>query len=123
VCLLFLVVSPALIWAQDGPPAPAINQHFVDGVKMVREGRHQEAVTELQAAVNEDPDLGPAWHYLGVARFFLGSYEEADVLAQLGKVHEAAGQPHLALAAYSEAIVKDPNNFEAQRGVERLQAL
>jgi tetratricopeptide (TPR) repeat protein len=51
-----------------------------------------------------------------------GAMEDAEVLAQLGGMYETAGQPHQALAAYSEAITKDPNNFEAQSGFARLQS-
>ena len=50
-----------------------------------------------------------------------GPAEDADVLSQLGQTFEAAGQPHQALAAYSEAITKDPNNIDAQNGFARLQ--
>jgi tetratricopeptide (TPR) repeat protein len=51
-----------------------------------------------------------------------GPVEDADVLSQLGLVYETAGQPHQAVAAYSEAITKDPNNAAAQKGFARLQA-
>jgi tetratricopeptide (TPR) repeat protein len=51
-----------------------------------------------------------------------GAVEDAEVLAQLGQVYETAGQPHEALAAYGEALTKDPNNLEAQSGLTRLQA-
>ena len=51
-----------------------------------------------------------------------GAAEDAQVLSQLGQVYEAAGEPHQALAAFSEALTRDPNNFEAQGGLARLQA-
>jgi len=51
-----------------------------------------------------------------------GAVEDAEVLSQLGQVYESAGQPHQALAAYGEALTKDPNNLEAQSGLTRLQA-
>jgi tetratricopeptide (TPR) repeat protein len=51
-----------------------------------------------------------------------GATEDAEVLSQLGQVYEAAGQPHQALAAFSEALTKDPTNTEAQGGLARLQA-
>jgi tetratricopeptide (TPR) repeat protein len=51
-----------------------------------------------------------------------GAAEDAEVLSQLGQVYEAAGQPHQALAAFGEALTKDPNNLEAQGGLARLQA-
>jgi tetratricopeptide (TPR) repeat protein len=51
-----------------------------------------------------------------------GAVEDAEVLSQLGQVYESANQPHEALAAYGEALTKDPNNLEAQSGLTRLQA-
>jgi tetratricopeptide (TPR) repeat protein len=51
-----------------------------------------------------------------------GKTDDAEVLAQRGTVYEAAGQPHQALAAYSEALTRDPDNLQAQSGFARLQS-
>jgi len=103
-------------------------------------GIHDQAIAALNQALALDPTYFEALRQL--ARDYLaqkdyraadralrralqqspGPTEDAEVLAQLGLVHEAAGEPHQALAAYSEAITKDPNNLQAQDGFTRLQA-
>lgn len=112
VCLLFLVVFATLAPAQDPPPAAGINQHFIDGVKLVQDRMHQEAVAEFNAALADDPELEPAWHYLGLSQYFLGNYQEA--LTALHKASDLApsrpgtrlyiGRIYELLGAYDEAV-------------------
>ena len=101
---------------------------------------HEDAVASLNEALAMDPtyfealrqlarDYAALANYRAAERALRralqqspGPFEDADVLSQLGLVYETAGQPHQALAAYSEAITKNPDNAEAQKGFARLQA-
>jgi tetratricopeptide (TPR) repeat protein len=103
-------------------------------------GLYEEAVASLNEALAMDPNYFEALRQLARDYASLANYraaeralrralqqspgpiEDADVLSQLGLVYETAGQPHQAVAAYSEAITKDPNNAAAQKGFARLQA-
>jgi tetratricopeptide (TPR) repeat protein len=101
---------------------------------------HEEAVASLNEALAIDPNYFEALRQLARDYTSLEDYraaeralrralqqspgpvDDANVLSQLGLVYETSGQPHEALAAYSEAITKDPSNPEAQKGFARLQA-
>jgi len=103
-------------------------------------GVHDRAITALNQALAIDPNYFDALRqiardYTAVNDFRAseralrralqqspGATEDAEVLCQLGETFEAAGEPHQALAAYSEALTKDPNNAEAQSGFTRLQS-
>lgn len=103
-------------------------------------GLHEQAVRELNEALAVDPNYFEALRqlardYAALRQFRAseqalrralqqapGDPEAAEVLGQLGQVYEAAGRPHDALAAYTEALTKDANNIEAQSGLARLQA-
>lgn len=113
----FLLVAAVVSWGQEA--TPGVNQHFIEGVRLVKEGMYQEAVTELQAATGEDPELEPAWHYLGVAQFHLGNLQEAVAALQraieitpnrpetrlyIGRIYEQLGAYDQAVAAYQEEL-------------------
>jgi len=117
VTLLFLVLFSTFACGQDG--GVTINQRFIDGVKMVKEQRFQEAITELQAAVTDEPDLEPAWHYLGVSQFYEGDFQEAIAALQkaielrpgrpetriyIGRIYELLGAYDEAVAVYQEEL-------------------
>jgi len=67
-----------------------------------RTGRHADAVAAIEIAVELDPS---ATSYL-----------------RLGAIHEAAGRPDLALAAYRQVLDLNPDSRPAQEAVERLEA-
>ncbi len=115
--ILSLLVAAVVTWGQEAEPA--INQHFIEGVRLVKDGMYQEAVTELQAATGEDPELEPAWHYLGVAQFHLGNLQEAVAALQraieiapnrpetrlyIGRIYEQLGAYDEAVAMYEEEL-------------------
>lgn len=113
----FLLVAAVVTRGQE--TTPGINQHFIEGVRLVKESLYQEALTELQAAVGEDPELEPAWHYLGVAQFHLGNLQEAVAALQraieitpsrpetrlyIGRIYEQLGAYDEAVAVYEEEL-------------------
>jgi tetratricopeptide (TPR) repeat protein len=46
--------------------------------------------------------------------------DRARVFALKGMAFEAEGRLHEALGAYSAALGLDPNNYDAQQGIDRL---
>jgi tetratricopeptide (TPR) repeat protein len=74
---------------------------YSEGRSSLRQGRYAEAADEFQAALKEDPDRLEALAGLGVARYKLGAYEEAQEV--LGRVvtqepRNAEARLYLALA-------------------------
>lgn len=65
--------------------AEAARAHFGDsafaftlqGAALVELGRFREALPALERAIELDPDLGPAWHELGLAAYRLGDRSRA----------------------------------------------
>jgi tetratricopeptide (TPR) repeat protein len=114
--------------------------YYLTGLTYSNTGDHPKAIEALNEALALDSTYFDALRQLARDYVALSDYraadaalrralqqspgttEDAEVYAQLGRVYEAAGQPHMALAAYSEAITKDSDNLEAQNGFARLQA-
>jgi tetratricopeptide (TPR) repeat protein/TolB-like protein len=65
---------------------------FVRGVRNAINSRYEQAVAELQRALEVDP------HYSNAARY-------------LGRAYELSGQAELAVAAYRQAMVTDPSDY------------
>jgi len=97
VCLFFLLVG--LGHAQDAQPTA--NPDFIAGVSLVRDGQYQDAVDRLQRAATSEPKLEPAWYYLGVAQYNLGSLQEA-------------------VAAFMKALELRPNRPETRLCIGRI---
>ena len=113
---------------------------YLVGMTFSNTGAHEQAIKSMNEALAIDPSYLDALRQIGRDYTSLEDFRaaeralrrahqqspgpsmESEVLAQLGGVFEAAGEPHEALAAYSEALTKDPQNFEARRGFHRLQA-
>jgi tetratricopeptide (TPR) repeat protein len=71
---------------------PAGPRELVQGDELLREGKAAEAVPRLKRATGLMPDEPRAWNLLGVA-------------------YHLAGEPHLALQAYRQALAKDRSNI------------
>ncbi|MGQ9732766.1 MAG: tetratricopeptide repeat protein [Candidatus Zipacnadales bacterium] len=115
--------------------------YYLIGLTYSNTGAHEQAIEAVKQALAIDGNYLDALRQLARDHVALGNFEaaaralraarqqspdpilEAEVLAQLGTVYESAGQPHEALAAYAEAISKDPQNLDAQNGFARLQNL
>jgi len=125
LCLTFLVLLSGLVAGQEA--TPAINQDFIDGVNLARDGQYQEALAKLQAATAANPDLEPAWHFIGVCQFNLGNDQEAVAALEraitlrpdrpesrlyIGRIYESLGAYDAAIAVYQDElriqIGKDP---------------
>ena len=95
------------------------------GMALHLAGRKREAIPELEAAVKLQPDLAPAWLFLGTARLQLGettaavkafktvlslqpenreaSQMLAEALSSLGRIEEAANQYQRLAEVYPES--------------------
>ncbi|MFQ6130986.1 MAG: tetratricopeptide repeat protein [Armatimonadota bacterium] len=120
IALILLVFAASLICTPartQAPPAPAgqVNQAFIEGARLFNEENDQEAVDKLTQATTEQPDLEPAWFFLGLSHFRLGNVQEAvDALTRsvelepyrrdthfyLGQLYEAQGDLEAAVDAY-----------------------
>ncbi len=128
---LAAVVTLGPVVAQPPPPGPGpatggpgVNRAFTEGVSLINEQRYDEAVAPLRQATTEEPDLEPAWFYLGIALFprlpdyqgdpqgALEAFQRSVELAPfrrdshyyLGQLYEQAGDPVAAVEAYVSEI-------------------
>jgi tetratricopeptide (TPR) repeat protein len=100
--------------------APASNDTAA-GVKLYREGRHQEAITVLRAALVQNQKDADAWHYLGLAFSREGYHGMAvEALRKAVKLRPRLGAPRAALASalLLTGKLKDAEK-EASRAVRR----
>lgn len=69
----YLVVAAMAALSFLLPGASAIAQqeadHFVAGVEKFQRGEYDQAIADLQRAVEQQPEWAAAWYYLGVAQF------------------------------------------------------
>ncbi len=102
------------------------------GMRLVSEGRYEEAVGHLQAARDLRPDavdpyvtLGECFLRWGKAAEAVGYLEKAKdmkpedggIALRLGMAYEAARKPAQALEAYEEAVRRDPSSYEARNNL------
>jgi tetratricopeptide (TPR) repeat protein len=87
VALLLVLVSMGC--------TPAGPRALLEGERLIKHGRYQEAVTELKTATSLLSTNAHAWNYLGLA-------------------HQYAGQPVEAEAAYQRALVCNRDLMEAR---------
>jgi len=128
LCLTFLLLFGALVASQE--TIPTVNQDFIDGVNLVRDGQFQEALAKLQSATTVNPNLEPAWHFIGVCEYNLGRNQEAVAALQraielrpdrpesrlyIGRIYESLG-------AYDEAIGVYQEELRIQIGKEPAEA-
>jgi len=126
VCSLAPAQVPVPPRVGPGPVVPAppmaagqINQAFIEGARLFSDGSYQQAVDKLTQATTEEPNLEPAWFFLGLAQFNLGHGPEAldaftkslelepyrrDTHFYLGQLYEARGELEAAVAAYVTEI-------------------
>lgn len=98
--------------------APAIEQKttlFAQGPRVAAalakmdQGRHAEAVRDLQAALRTSPDDIDACHLLAQCYQALGKPREmADAYRRKTRIHRRRGEKDLALSAYYEMLEADP---------------
>ncbi len=107
----------------------AINTHLHKGHKLGREGRHEAAEKEFQAALLLDPHRGVLWNKVGTARFEQHDYESAvlyfaeaayldpdsaQVHKNLASAQKSAGQLRAALQSFGRAAALDAEDSAAR---------
>jgi tetratricopeptide (TPR) repeat protein len=111
-----------------------------EGREYLRSGRLEEAMSKFQKAISLSISNPYAYYYLGEARYRRQEYhqslpllDKAELLflrdsVWLSRVHALRGKNYEALSRFEEArgqyrqaLAEDPNNPEAQEGIERLQ--
>ena len=121
--------------SQKFPELPAL--HRAKGDVALQTGRYEEARDELKAALANDDDLGTRFK-LGVAQRRLRAFPEAaavfDGIAivdkdypglalERGLMFEETGQSDKALASYSDALRKAPNDVDLKLRVGSTQVI
>ncbi|MFQ5681812.1 MAG: tetratricopeptide repeat protein [Candidatus Binatia bacterium] len=106
------------------------------GVKLLQQGKTDEAVTEFEKAVTLDPDYVAAHVNLAYAYDRQGRVEEAmdgyrrvielapeDVMAHnnLGVLYDKKGLYNEAIGAFEQALRIDPTNANAQKNLENAK--
>ncbi len=107
------------------------------GADLSKQGRFEEAVTELQTAVQADPgygvaylNLGFAYDQLGRADEAIGAYEKAVALGSkspaafnnLGLLYGKQGKYDEAVRTIEEGLKLDPSDTTLQKNLENTKA-
>jgi tetratricopeptide (TPR) repeat protein len=111
-----------------------------EGRDYLRSGRLEEAMSKFQKAISLSSSNPYAYYYLGEARYRRQEYHQSLPLLDkaelfflrdpvwLSRVHVLRGKNYEALSRFEEAkdqyrqaLAEDPNNPEAQQGIQRLQ--
>jgi tetratricopeptide (TPR) repeat protein len=105
------------------------------GLRLVSEGRFEEAVTHLTRAMDLRPDVVDPYVTLGECYLRWGKAAEAmdylsrardmrpddsGILFRLGMAYELAQKPAEAMEAYKEVIKRDPSSYEARNNLGNL---
>ncbi|MDQ3813315.1 MAG: tetratricopeptide repeat protein [Armatimonadota bacterium] len=116
---------------------PTPNNDWQAGAEALRQGRIEEAIAQLTAAVRSDPDSFEANNFLGVALAQAGQpYDamyylrkaatlnphSAQARYNLGLAHLNAGQRDAAAAEFQNALQLDANHAQARQALESLSA-
>ncbi len=112
-------------WAQEDRQADP----FVQGVESVRSGQYSDAEASLQQAVEASPDNGPAWYYLGIARFrqdnLSGALEALQKARDLNPGRPGPmlfiGQVYEKQGAYTEALHAYEREISYRRGQDEAE--
>jgi len=124
---------------QEGRQAASL-QLTQEGREYLRSGRLEEAMSKFQKAISLVSSNPYAYYYLGEARYRRQEYHQSLPLLEraelfllrdsvwLSRVHALRGKNYEALSRfeeakgqYQQALAEDPNNPEAQEGIQRLQ--
>jgi len=105
------------------------------GVRLVSEGRYEEALTHLNAARELRPDIVDPYVTTGECYLRWGKPAEAvefmekardmkpddaGIVLRLGMAYEAARMQEKALEAYEEAVRRNPSSYEARNNLGTL---
>ncbi len=127
--VVMLSLPPAGISAQQQP-----NPQLVAGINAIAAADYEEAVTNLQQVVKDQPNNEVAQFHLGIAHFHLQQYPEAlaafrkaeelapsrpGVQLYIGHIYAAQGALDEAIAAYRRELLK----LEGPQKAETLVAL
>jgi tetratricopeptide (TPR) repeat protein len=116
---------------------PTAEAHTFLGWTYSRQGRYAEAIAECERAIAADPGFGNPYNDIGSYLMSLGRPAEAIPWLEkaiaaprydprhfpwlnLGRVHEALGQPQRALVCYVKAGEIAPDDPTAQEAIARL---
>lgn len=81
----------------------------LEGAALIDLGRFPEALASLERAIEVDPDLGPAWHELGLAAYRLGDRSRA--LLALDRAF--ALEPHTETLKLRGRILREAGRYAA----------
>lgn len=111
------------------------NRYLVEyklGVRLVSEGRYEEALTHLEAASKLRPDVVDPYVTMGECYLRWGKHAEAveflekardmkpddgGIILRLGMAYEASRMMEEALEAYEEAVRRNPSSYEARNNL------
>lgn len=91
VALLLLSCTPAVIEEEGTPPAQTAAQHNERGITLSEEGHYEQAISELNKAIELDPKLAIAYYNRGVA--YYGKSELTKAASDLEKSIELSNVP------------------------------
>lgn len=81
----------------------------LQGAALIELGRFRDALSSLEQAIEHDPDLGAAWHELGLAAYRLGDRNRA--LLALDRAF--ALEPHTETLKLRGRVLRDAGRFAA----------
>jgi tetratricopeptide (TPR) repeat protein len=105
------------------------------GLASLRAGRFEEAIANLQKALQADPNDFETWTYLGAARARMGEHDlsrqafgkavqidpqSAKARYNLGQAHQMAGDIEAARVCFEAAVKLAPDYVQAQEALAKL---
>ena len=122
-----------LVLCMLAPQAQAASR--ADADRLFREGRYDEALTELQDLLADAPDDADLLDRIAAARYRAGDYEgaartwdrvadgsdSADAAYNAGNAHYRAGRAQEAVRRYQQALERDPAHTGAAQNLQAVQ--
>ena len=91
---------------------------------LVRKGAYDRAFEDVNAGLEQDPNLTLCQFARGDVYFHRGDYQKMDIeaLSRRAEAYEKLGEQEKALADFKSALKNAPANKGALQGVARLTA-
>ena len=126
---LMLITRYAVpLWEKDIRMGSNANVYLERGITFKIEGRYEEAISELQLLLSEDPNSSDGHYQMGLVYGFTGMFDESleelkhaailapqrvDVRYDLAMTYTMLGEYEMAKPEFEEVLRRDPTHDKA----------